>query len=209
MIHGLPGWSWAALALLGAYHGINPGMGWLLAVGRGMEQRSRRAVVSALLPIAIGHELSVFAVVGAVLLTAHFVPSYWVRLGAGLLLVLFGAYKLIKPRSHPRGGGMRMNNWQVGSWSFLMASGHGAGLMLAPVLLGLPVATAYPDLRQLGVDAVLLSGLHVTVMLATMGVVALVVYERVGLAVLRRAWLNLDLAWAGILLLSGGVALAT
>ena len=94
-------------------------------------------------------------------------------------------------------------------WSFLMASTHGAGLMLAPVLLGLPVAGAYHSLSEITMQAVLAASLHVTAMLLVMGVVAVVVYERVGVRILRRGWFNMDLAWSLVLIASGAVTLFT
>lgn len=204
-----PAWSLVALATLGAYHGVNPGMGWLLAVARGLQQRSRRAVLSSLLPIAAGHEASILVVVVAVALTERMLPPHLVRLVAASVLASFGVYKLARPRVHPRGGGLRIGPWRLAGWSFLMSSAHGAGLMLAPVLLGLPVVDQYRDLRELSLTAVAAASLHVAAMLTAMGVVALVVYERVGLAFLRRGWFNLDLAWAGALLVSGAVTLMT
>ena len=200
-------WPFVALGLLGLYHGVNPGMGWLMAVGRGLQEKSRRELFVSLLPIAVGHELSVVLVVGGVLVTQAFLPPHTIRLLAALVLVSFGVYKIWKPLGHPRGAGMRMSLFALGGWSFMMASAHGAGLMLAPVLLGLPLADSYADPSALGVLAVTLSAVHVTVMMATMAVVAAVVYERVGLAVLRRGWVNLDLGWAAILVISGVVAL--
>lgn len=202
-------WPWGALLLLGAYHGVNPGMGWLFAVARGLQERSRGAVLRSLLPIAAGHELSIVIVVVAVALSERYVPPHAVRLLAALVLVGFGVYKLARPRSHVRGSGMRVGALGLAAWSFLMSSAHGAGLMLAPVLLGLPVAGGYTDLRSLGGQAALAASLHVVAMLAVMGAVAVVVYERVGVAVLRRAWFNLDLAWAGVLVAGGAFTLLT
>ncbi len=200
-------WPWATLALLGVYHGVNPGMGWLFAVGRGLQERRRSAVLGALLPIALGHELSIVLVVVAVVLTQALVPPHTVRLVAALVLVAFGVWTLVRPRSHPRGFGMRVGVLGLAAWSFLMSSAHGAGLMLAPVLLGLPVAEQYGDLRQLGVTAALAATVHVAAMLATMAVVAVVVYEKLGLRMLRRSWFNLDLVWSVVLLVAGAVTL--
>jgi hypothetical protein len=205
----LPLWSLGALALLGIYHGVNPGMGWLFAVARGLQQRSRRAVLGSLLPIAAGHEASILVVVVAVALTQHVLPPHALRLLAALVLLSFGVYKLARPLSHPRGGGMRIGPVRLAGWSFMMSSAHGAGLMLAPVLLGLPVIDQYHDLRELSLTGLAVASLHVTAMLATMGIVAVVVYERVGLAFLRRGWFNVDLAWTGALLVSGTVTLVT
>lgn len=202
-------WPWGALLLLGAYHGINPGMGWLFAVARGLQERSRRAVLTSLLPIAAGHELSIVIVVVAVALSERYVPPHLVRLVAALVLVVFGLYTLARPRAHVRGSGMRVGTLGLAGWSFLMSSAHGAGLMLAPILLGLPVAGGYQDLRVLGVQAALAASLHVLAMLTVMAIVAVVVYERLGLRMLRRAWFNLDLAWSGVLIAGGAFTLLT
>ena len=202
-------WPWAALVLLGAYHGLNPGMGWLFAVARGLQERKRAAVLSSLLPIAIGHEASIVIVVIAVSLTEQVLPPYLIRLIAALVLVTFGAYKLINPRSHPGGFGMRVGFLGLAGWSFLMSSAHGAGLMLAPVLLGLPVYAAYHSLSELSLQAVAAASLHVAAMLIVMGVVSVVVYEKVGLGVLRRGWFNMDLGWSLVLIASGAVTLFT
>ena len=200
-------WPWAALALLGAYHGLNPGMGWLFAVGRGLQERRRGAVLGSLLPIALGHEASIVVVVIAVSLSEQLVPPHLVRLLAALLLVAFGLYKLARPRSHPGGFGMRIGFAGLAGWSFLMSSAHGAGLMLAPVLLGMPVAGGYHSLREISFQAALAATIHVTAMLAVMGVTAIVVYEKVGLRILRRGWFNLDLGWSLVLVGSGAVTL--
>ncbi len=200
-------WPWAALALLGVYHGVNPGMGWLFAVGRGLQAGRRGAVLGALLPIAIGHEISIVLVVIAVTLTQAALPPHTVRLAAALALVGFGVYTLARPRRHPRGFGMRIGVVGLAAWSFLMSSAHGAGLMLAPVLLGLPVGDTYGDLRQLSLTAGLAATVHVAAMLAAMAVVAVIVYEKLGLRLLRRSWFNMDLAWSGVLLIGGAVTL--
>jgi hypothetical protein len=202
-------WPWLALAGLGVYHGINPWMGWLFAVSRGLQERSRRAVLSSLVPIALGHELSIVVVVIVVAVTQSLLPPHTVRLMAALLLVAFGVYTLARPRSHPRGFGIRVGVFGLALWSFLMSSAHGAGLMLAPVLLGLPVASQFTDLRQLGATAALAATVHVTAMATTMGLVAVVVYEKLGLGLLRRSWFNLDLAWSVVLLTTGAVTLFT
>lgn len=202
-------WPWAALVLLGAYHGLNPGMGWLFAVARGLQERSRQAVLSSLLPIAIGHEASIVIVVIAVSLTEQFLPPYLIRLLAALVLVTFGVYKLARPRSHPSGFGMRVGFTGLTGWSFLMSTAHGAGLMLAPVLLGLPVYAVYHSLRELSLQAVAAASLHVAAMLFVMGVISVVVYEKVGLGILRRGWFNLDLGWSLVLIGSGALTLFT
>ena len=200
-------WPWATLALLGVYHGVNPGMGWLFAVGRGLQEGRRRAVLGALLPIALGHELSIVLVVIAVALTQAALPPQTVRLTAALALVGFGLYTLARPRRHPSGFGMRIGVLGLAVWSFLMSSAHGAGLMLAPVLLGLPISDQYSDLRELGLTAGLAATVHVAAMLTAMAMVAVLVYEKLGLRLLRRSWFNLDLAWSVVLLVAGVVTL--
>jgi hypothetical protein len=202
-------WPWAALVLLGAYHGVNPGMGWLFAVARGLQEKRRQAVLSSLIPIALGHEAAIVIVVIAVSLTEQFVQPYLVRLIAAFVLVSFGAYKLAKPRSHPSGFGMRVGFRGLAGWSFLMSSAHGAGLMLAPVLLGLPIAGAYHSLSEISLTAAAAATLHVAAMLLVMGVVAVIIYERVGLRILRRGWFNLDLGWSFVLIGSGAITLFT
>lgn len=202
-------WPWAALVLLGAYHGVNPGMGWLFAVARGLQERSRRAVLGSLIPIAVGHEASIVIVVIAVSLTEQLVPPFFIRLLAALVLVSFGVYKLARPRSHPGGFGMRVGAAGLVLWSFLMSSAHGAGLMLAPVLLGLPVYSAYHSLSELSLQAVAAASLHVAAMLLVMGLVSMAVYEKVGVGILRRGWFNLDLGWSFVLIASGAVTLFT
>jgi hypothetical protein len=202
-------WPWAALVLLGAYHGLNPGMGWMFAVARGLQEKKREAVLRSLPPIALGHEASIVVVVIAVSLTEQLLPPYLIRLVAALVLVSFGLYKLARPHSHPRESGMRVGFMGLAGWSFLMSSAHGAGLMLAPVLLGLPVAAAYHSLAEITLQAAAVATLHVAVMIAVMAVVSTLVYERVGLGVLRRRWFNLDLAWSFVLIASGAVTLFT
>ncbi len=211
-------WPWVALAVLGAYHGLNPGMGWLFAVGLGLQEQSRRAVTGALLPIAVGHELSVALVVvalGGALATG---PAAVVRSLGAVVLIGFGLWKLVRPR-HPRWVGFRVNRRQLVLWSFLMSSAHGAGLMLLPVLLGLGSdgqgsGNEHALLEPAAGGASWWAGgmavvVHSAAMLVAMGIVAVVVYEKVGLGVLRRGWVNLDLVWAGALVVAGLFTLFT
>lgn len=202
-------WPWAAFALLGAYHGVNPGMGWLFAVARGLQEGRRRAVLASILPIAAGHEISVVAVVIVVAFTQALVPPYLVRLLAALALVALGIFTLARPRAHVRGFGMRVGPIGLSVWAFLMASAHGAGLMLAPVLLGLPVNGHFADLRTLSLVALAAAAIHLAALLLVMTATAVLVYEKVGLRVLRRGWFNLDLAWGAVLLISGAITLFT
>ena len=128
--------SWVMLMGLGAFHGINPGMGWLFAVALGMQERSRRAVVRSLLPIAIGHECSILLVAALVLGLGLLADSTALHVGAGLSLIAFGIFRFLKPRAHFRWTKMHVNRRELGWWSFLMSTAHGAGLMVAPVLIG-------------------------------------------------------------------------
>jgi hypothetical protein len=201
-------WPWLALAGLGLYHGLNPAMGWLFAVALGFQRGSRSAVLRSLVPIAIGHEASVAVVVllvsGVQLVWA---PDYLRPIGA-LALVIFGALKLARPR-HPRWVGMQVRGRDLVLWSFLMSSAHGAGLMLFPVLLGLPAPIHADDPLPLGMQDVAAVMLHTAAMLVTMAVVAVLVYDRLGVLILRRAWVNVDALWAVAVITAGLVTLFT
>jgi hypothetical protein len=209
---------WITLAALGAYHGLNPAMGWLFAVSQGMQHRSRRAVVRALLPIALGHELSIALVVAIALGAAAIVDPAALRIGAAAILLAFGVFRFVKPRAHPRWTTMRVNGRELTLWSFLMSTAHGAGLMVAPVLIGLGGAEAsaaheHAELSMVSQAPLLVSGaaiaVHVAAMALVMGVVALLVYEKLGLEVLRRAWLNTDQLWAATFIMAAGLTLVT
>src|SRR5690242_2119541 len=197
--------AWPALFLLGAYHGINPGMGWLFAVARGMQEHRARAVAWSLPPIALGHGLSI----GAVVLIAAFaqvaLPLAYIRAGVAVALAGLGIYKLIRSR-HFRWGGMQVGFRDLTIWSFLMASAHGAGLMVLPVVLGGPHAHHHAACHGAagGLWATLV---HTLGYFSVTTVVALLVYRRFGLAMLRRSWLNLDLIWAIALVVTGVIAL--
>jgi hypothetical protein len=217
-------WPWLALILLGAYHGLNPAMGWLFAVALGLQEGRREAVIKAFWPIALGHAAAVTLVVAVVLAAQVVVPMGVLRyLGAGAL-ILFGLYKLIR-RKHPRWVGMQVSFRDLTAWSFLMASAHGAGLMLVPVLLELSGTMQEMEHRAheahehwghsvhlfLANPAVLADftavAVHTLAMFAVMAVVALVVYERLGLMILKRTWFNVDLLWAGALVGAGVITL--
>jgi hypothetical protein len=196
---------WSTLFLLGAYHGINPGMGWLFAVARGMQEHSARAVAMSLPPIALGHALSIGVVVLMAGLAQVVVPLTYIRIGVAVTLVGLGVYKLIRSR-HFRWGGMQVGFRDLTIWSFLMASAHGAGLMVLPVVLAGPHAHHHAMLQGAasGVWATLIHTLgYFTVTAAA----ALLVYQKLGLALLRRSWFNLDLIWAIALVVTGLVAL--
>jgi len=211
---------WLALIFLGAYHGLNPAMGWLFAVSLGSQEGRREAVLRAFWPIALGNAASVSLVVVAVLAAQAVVPLGVFRYVGAEALILFGLYKLIR-RKHLRWVGMQVGFRDLTAWSFLMASAYGAGLMLVPVLLKLSgtehraheahehwghgvhlFLTAPATLADFAAVAV-----HTLAMFAVMALVALVVYDRLGLMILKRTWFNLDLLWAGVLVGAGVITL--
>jgi hypothetical protein len=212
--------AWLTLAGLGAYHGVNPAMGWLFAVSRGMQERSRRAVLRSLVPIAIGHEMSIALVAGLVGVLSVLTDSSTLRLVAAIALLCFGVFRFVKPHAHFRWTSMRVTDRELTLWSFLMSTAHGAGLMVAPVLIGLQgsldrsgaQAHDQADLgvlsAPLGIGAIGIS-LHVLAMLVVMGLVAILVYDRLGLKVLRTAWINTDRLWAGAFVLAAFITLAS
>ena len=216
---------WLAVVALGVYHGLNPAMGWPLAVARGMEQRRSSAVLATLLPLGGGHFLA---------MTIVLVPFAWlsnyaqwsqpIRLGAGAIVLLFGLYKLIRPR-HPRALA-RIHPSQVAWWSFLVATLHGAGLMLLPLMLSLcatpalkssaaGTSTPWLELDHAAVSgflarsnlstALMVASVHTLTMLIAGLAIAWLVYRWLGLRVLRSTWFNLDVVW-GISLLFAGAA---
>ncbi|WP_338046304.1 hypothetical protein [Polyangium spumosum] len=209
-------WPWITLALLGAYHGLSPGMGWLFAVALGLQEKSGKAVLRALVPIAIGHAASVGLAVGLLAAGKASIPSGILPWITGGVLVGFGVFKLVRPR-HPRWVGMRVNMRDLVVWSFLMATAHGAGLMLLPVfVLGEdnPAPCHGPACHDAAGISLSSPGgylaaisLHTLAMLLVSALVALVVYYKVGLAMLRRAWFDLDRVWAGALILAGVLGL--
>jgi hypothetical protein len=214
------GTAWLTLVGLGAYHGLNPAMGWLFAVSRGMQERSRRAVLRSLLPIAIGHELSIALVALLVVGVSVVADSSTIRIGAAVALLAFGIFRFARPRAHFRWTSMRVSDRELTLWSFLMSTAHGAGLMVAPVLIGLEgsVDTGHArahDVADLGLlGGSLGSGavgivLHVLAMLVAMAIVAVVVYERLGLRVLRTAWVNTDGLWASAFILAAVITLVS
>jgi hypothetical protein len=213
--------SLAALVALGAFHGLNPGMGWLFAVARGLQERSRALVLQSLPAIAAGHAASVGLVALGVIATGSVLTTRVAAVGGGALLVAFGLWRLLSKR-HFRWVGMRLSLWQLACWSFLMSSVHGAGLMLLPVILGSSGAGSGPGgtgTHAMAVGAhsgtaahtagnvlsagVFVTGVHTLAMFAVAGIVAVVVYEVVGLGVLRRAWFNVDRLWAVALIAAG------
>src|SRR6476620_4936566 len=201
------------MALLGAYHGINPGMGWLFAVALGMQEQKGSAVARSLVPIALGHALAIGVVVLAAAFLGMALPREAVRYPVAGLLVGLGVYSLVG-HYHPRWVRMKVGFRDLTVWSFLMASAHGAGLMVVPVLLGSSTVEAADQIaghhHMSGATpgaALLATAIHTAAYLAVTGLIAWVVYTKVGLAVLRKAWLNLHLVWAAALIVTGLVTL--
>ena len=198
------------MLLLGAYHGLNPAMGWLFAVARGMQEQKGSAVAKSLVPIALGHALAVGSVVVIAAFLGMTLPLTVVRYVVAALLISLGIYCLVR-HQHPRWVRMQVGFRDLTVWSFLMASAHGAGLMVVPVLLQSDTAQAQG--RMAGnshmtsatspLAAMLATGVHTAAYLAVTGLIAWVVYRKLGLALLRKAWLNFDLVWAAALVATG------
>lgn len=208
-------WPWIALAGLGAFHGLNPAMGWLFAVALGLQRQRREAILQALLPIAAGHALSISLVVLAISALRAFLDLQALQVASAVVLIGFGLYRLLA--RHRGRFGMQVNSGQLVLWSFLMATAHGAGLMLLPVLLGMPQGSAMSEHAHLHMHimsavqqgtgiALLAIGVHTLAMLCVAGAVGIAVYDWFGLAFLRRGWINLDFIWV-IALLGAGLAL--
>jgi hypothetical protein len=219
-------WPWIAIAALGAYHGVDPSMGWLFAVALGLQERRRAKVFAALGPIALGHLISIATVVALIGWARFAAASSLLRPAGAAILILFGLFRYLRPRAHPRWVAMRVKWYELALWSFLMASAHGAGLMLFPILMDMPGGAAMHQQMMHGVHGHLMHQsmaaigrsltltqevavvlLHTTAMLLVMGTIAVVVYDRVGLSFLRSAWINLDAVWAGALIAAGLLSL--
>jgi hypothetical protein len=229
-------WSWFALLFLGAIHGLNPGMGWLFAVALGVQRGERRAVWQALLPLTVGHAMAIAAAVLVAGLLGLVVPLDhlpWVVAGA---LVLLGVRQLRRHR-HPRFGGMRIGGRDLVIWSFLVATAHGAGLMAVPFAATAGAVTSSAAAfaaeapqrseehvhgangsghqhhgagaaRSVSGGALIATLVHTAGYVLVTAVLALLVYQFAGIRLLRRAWVNVDLVWAGVLVLTGMALLA-
>ena len=200
-----------ALLALGAGHGINPAMGWLFAVALGFQRESRGAVWGALGPLAVGHALAIAAAILIAGLVGLVVPLELLKWGTAALLVGLGVYRLVRSR-HIRFGGMQVDARDLAIWSFLMASSHGAGLMVLPLVLGDAPATVHAHHvahasmfgpGELGWSGTTAALIHTAGYLLVTGLIAVIVYERVGTKFLRTAWVNLDLVWAVALVVTG------
>jgi hypothetical protein len=198
-------WPWLVLASLGFFHGVNPAMGWLFAVALGLHRKSERIVIISLIPIALGHALAVAVVVALVLLLGTIVDLGSLALISGIVLVGWAIWHALYGHRHRVRIGMQTGLLGLALWSFLMALAHGAGLMLMPALL--PLCT--PAMQDHGFIegplpiALAAVGVHTAAMLVATGTIAIVVYHWLGLAILKRAWINFDYLWVAMLTLAG------
>jgi hypothetical protein len=218
-VNGL--WPWLAVFVLGLFHGVNPAMGWLFAVALGLQEHKRAAVLRALVPIALGHALSIGIILAIVLVARISLPHSALKYSAAAILFAFGLYRLFRSR-HPNWVGMRVGFGDLTLWSFIMASAHGAGLMLIPLFLksaDAPLATSQMSshvhsMSSFGFGNVsspsLLVGsiaIHTFGYLLATASVAMLVYEKLGVGLLRYAWFNIDLFWMFALMIAGLVIL--
>ena len=197
---------WLVLAGLGAFHGINPAMGWLFAVALGFNRHSRRVVWLSLIPIAVGHAISIAVVVAAVVMLGTVLDRHLLDPAAGIVLLGWACYYALYGHRHRVRVGMQTGMVGLGLWSFMMATGHGAGLMLVPVIIPLCLsASPAQDLLAAGSLPISLAAVavHTGAMLAVTAAIAGLVYEWLGLAFLRRGWINLDLIWMAALAATG------
>jgi hypothetical protein len=212
-------WPWLVVFGLGVFHGINPAMGWLFAVALGLQDQKRAAVIRALPPIALGHALSIGIIIAAVLLARISLPHSVLKIAAAAILFAFGLYRLFRSR-HPNWVGMRVGFGELTLWSFIMASAHGAGLMLIPLFLKPAEAPLTQDADRMrshmehahafgfagfNTPSLLASSVavHTLGYLLVTGLVAMLVYEKFSLGILRTAWFNVDLVWMVALMVTG------
>lgn len=207
---------WLAVVVSGLYHGVNPGMGWPLAVSAGLMGRGRRDVAAAQVPLAAGHLVSMLVILlPFALMTALLDWQREIRIGASVAVIAFGALRLVN-RRHPRALA-RIRPTQLALWSFAIATAHGAGLMLLPIYLGLcsteELDTAHQAASILMVQnsatAVMVSLVHTLSMVTAGGVMAILVHGWLGLKFLSRSWFNLEFVWAISLIFVGAIGLLT
>jgi hypothetical protein len=207
-------WPWLAVFGLGMFHGVNPAMGWLFAVALGLQEQKRAAVLRALPPMVLGHALSIGIIIAAVLVARVSLPHRTLKIAAATVLFAFGLYRLLRSR-HPNWVGMRVGFGDLTLWSFVMASAHGAGLMLVPFFLPSPSAgeAHHHEAHQMhgwafanfSAPSLLIAAVvvHTLGYLLTTALLAIVVYEKLGVAILRRAWFNIDFVWMLALMITG------
>ncbi len=206
------------LLLLGAFHGLNPAMGWLFAVALALQEHKRIAVLRSLIPLAIGHALAIAAAILVAILLGAALPLNYVRWLVAAILIAAGFRFLIR-HPHLRWSAMRVNSRDLTLWSFLVATVHGAGLMVVPIFLAASApAHAAHQMPNMPTHAHALAAtttsaalyatlLHTASYLAVAALIAFLVYEKFGVEILRKAWLNLDTIWAAALILTGAATL--
>ena len=201
-------WAWIAVLGLGAFHGINPAMGWLFAVALGLHRGRRGAVLLALVPLALGHAMAIGATLGVAALLGRALDRGIIGTAAGALLMAWGLYHLVRGHRQRVRVGMQAGFAGLMLWSFLMAMAHGAGLMLLPVFFTWgAVPHGHADLCSVATLplAAAAVAVHSLAMLGVTGVTAVAVYEWIGLAVLRRGWINMDWLWSAALIGMGAM----
>jgi hypothetical protein len=195
------------LAGLGLFHGINPAMGWLFAVGLGLNRDDPRIVWLALIPIALGHGLAILATILLVLALGFVVNLDLLRYIAGAALIALAVWLAVFGHRHPMRIGMQTGLWGLGLWSFLMAGAHGAGLMLVPALIPLGMSHEHHHEHGMMFSSLALAlsatAIHTGAMLLATAGAALAVYHWLGVAVLKRGWINFDVLWIAALALAG------
>ena len=201
-------WPWLALAGLGLFHGINPAMGWLFAVALGLNRGSRKIVLLSLFPIALGHALAVAVILSVVIALGLMLDLAMVTRAAALVLIGWALWHAMRGHRQRLRVGMQTGLAGLALWSFLMASAHGAGLMVVPMLL--PMCGPEAPIGASGAIPLALAavGVHSLAMMVAIAAISVAVYDWIGLGFLRRGWVNLDLIWAGALLLCGAVLIA-
>lgn len=198
------------MLLLGAYHGLNPGMGWLFAVALGVQEQKSSAVAKSLVPIALGHALAIGTVVLISVFLGMTLPLPVIRYTVAALLIGMGIFCLWR-HPHPRWVRRQVGFRDLTVWSFLMASAHGAGLMVVPLLLrsnsveaqSMIAGHTHISSTATPLAGILATAVHTIAYLVVTGLIAWVVYRKFGLALLRKAWLNFDLLWAAALVATG------
>ncbi|WP_322030383.1 hypothetical protein [Paraburkholderia sp. J76] len=209
-VFGVHWGAWAAVVGSGVFHGVNPAMGWLFATALGLQRGSRAALLLALPPIALGHAASILLFTSSTAALGAHLPGAALHWGLGALLIAWAAWQHAYGHRHRARVGMTVGFAGLAAWSALMATMHGAGLMLMPALLPLcggasgAASVANPLALSLAFTA-----LHTLTTLATTAAIALLAYEYLGLGVLRRGWINFDWLWRGALVATGTLMIAT
>ncbi|MFT0167459.1 hypothetical protein ACLKMY_00320 [Paraburkholderia mimosarum] len=199
--------AWAAVVGSGMFHGVNPAMGWLFATALGLQRGSRAALLLALAPLALGHAASVLLFTSSTAALGAHLPGAALHWGLGALLIAWAAWQHAYGHRHRARVGMTVGFVGLAAWSALMATLHGAGLMLMPAML--PLCGAVGGAANPLALSLAFTALHTLATLATTGAVALLAYEYLGLGVLRRGWINFDWLWRGALVATGTLMIAT